>query len=301
MFLTILLENIPQIFISTLYATQLAEFDSTFLAALLSSIASVILTSFSVFLEFPKHCYIYQIDISLDSLHNPRLRKSLRMRRKLASVICDAMDRDPGFFFVENIYFNGNDIVSFNFVSNEKIDENNENQKHNNLNNFKNNLNRNKKIMNALLNKKLRIKCDSLSFSYVSHKCVSLVGICIYDNINSSSSRNDIGSAVDMAVEMVKESNLSRNRSFNLDLDETECVSWTSSQVSVWIETKLRQGIEEIQNKDKRSNKKKGETDMEMNQEKIDVEIEAFMNRFNQEELNGACLKMMNSKENSIQ
>ena len=109
------LENIPQIIISTLYATQLVGFDNTVLAALLSSMASVILALFSAFLEFPQNYYIYQIGIKLNLTQNPKLLKSLRM----------TMDRDHGFLFVENVYINGNDFLCFNIVSSEPINDKN--------------------------------------------------------------------------------------------------------------------------------------------------------------------------------
>ena len=63
LWLTVILENVPQIFISTLYARNLVGFDTTVLGAFVSSVASVTC-------EVPKVSQIYvtqlsQIDIML--------------------------------------------------------------------------------------------------------------------------------------------------------------------------------------------------------------------------------------------
>ena len=89
---------------------KLVGFDNTVIAALLSSILFVILALLLAFLEFPKHYYIYQIGIKLKTSDNPKLRKRLRMKKTISGVICDSLDLDAGFLFVENVYFDGNDF-----------------------------------------------------------------------------------------------------------------------------------------------------------------------------------------------
>ena len=66
LWLTIVLENLPQIIISTLYATNLAEFDTTVFVALISSVASVVLALFRIFRISKKVLYLpngYPIEI----------------------------------------------------------------------------------------------------------------------------------------------------------------------------------------------------------------------------------------------
>ena len=170
LWLTIALENIPQIVISLLYATQLAGFDNTVLAALLSSISSVILALLSAFLEYPKSYYIYQMGIKLDTaqLQNPNLRASLKMTKTMAKSICKSMDRDNGFIIVENVYFDGNDLICFHIVSNEIIDQNKQDI-------VKLVSQREKSIMDGLFeNKLLQIKCKQVFIQFLQHENVSL-------------------------------------------------------------------------------------------------------------------------------
>ena len=180
LWLTVVLENLPQIIISTSYATSLAGFDTTVLAALISSIASVVLALLSAYLEFPKKYYIYQMGIQLKSSQNTQLRKRLRMRHALSIVICKSMDRERGFIFAENIYYNGKDFVCFNVVSSEPITAFDFDNK--------------QKMINLLLNNnKLRIKCNNIIFRFVCCKSVPLMPHCLCgdsENSNTDAQNN---------------------------------------------------------------------------------------------------------------
>ena len=97
---------VPQIIVSTLYATNLAGVDTTVPAELLSSIASAVLALPSAYLEYPKKYFIYQMGIQLKSLHNTQVRKRLKMRRTytLSNIVCESMERKQVFVFIENVY-----------------------------------------------------------------------------------------------------------------------------------------------------------------------------------------------------
>ena len=195
LWLTILLENVPQIIISTSYAINLAAFDTTVLAALISSIASVVLALLSVYLEYPKKYSIYQMGIELKSSQNPKLRKSLRMRHTLSNVICKSMDRERGFIFVENIYYNGKDYVCFNVVSSEQITTFDFDNK--------------QKLMKLLFeNNKLVIKCNEIIFTFVCYKSVALMPHCVCnDSKNSNTDAQDTAHSVKVMSEIVLSDN----------------------------------------------------------------------------------------------
>ena len=389
LWLTIALENIPQIVISLLYATELAGFDNTVLAALLSSILSVILATLSVFLEFPKDYFIYQVGIKLNPSQNPKLRRSLRMRRTMSNVICEALDRDFGFLFVENVHFNGIDFVCFNVVSNEamkELDHVNSKRRHCITLDSK----QRRKMMNALFeNKVLKIKSQQLAFTFIDHKRVRLSLCCCCKSSNgtngtSMGNRNMRINSLEerMGVEMAgmaphdlrlgsatfsnstfsnsgtvtpahaeneeitiigdttsdilfgekgmdskrptsrRTINLGDNLEDDTDVDADDngistrgklsgntniaidndlgselglCVykdewqSWTSTQLSIWIETKLRQSATELRNK--RDN---------ANDDEIEIEIETFMTKFDEQQLNGPLLLLMKQNDASM-
>ena len=87
------------------------NFDTSVLAALLSSTLSVILALLAAFLEFPKHYYIYQMNLysTLQSKH--KLKKIGQLKNSLSKILCEAFDQDYGFLFVENIYFDANGFI----------------------------------------------------------------------------------------------------------------------------------------------------------------------------------------------
>ena len=286
LWLTVVLENVPQIIISTLYATTLSSFDQTVMLALVSSIASVILAVFSAFLEFPKHYYVYQMTcLMTNNSINGKIRKQLRKTNLLTFVICDSFDQDFGFCFVENVFHDGKNKFMLNVVCNEEID-------------FKINRKQKQNMKSNLLSS-FKIEISSFDFKYISHECVDLVSFrelffsctCFparnqprLDNTIKSASKEieilgtpseniienihgDFGFAASKDINTIdndekERSGLHDNYNYNYDWS-----NWTQEKVSEWIEGIL------------------ATNDFDVN------EIEDFMNEFKKHKINGQVLQ----------
>ena len=272
LWLAILLENVPQIIISIVYASQLGQFKGAVTMSLISSFASIILAFISIVLEFPKNYYIYQIDIKLRVSKNPNLRENLRMKKRMAKIICGSMNKEDGSFFVENIYFNGVNIVCFNLVSNEIIDDNSNSDSNNGdddhdrklsltLNDHSSrdyNYARQKNIANAFKNdSKLKIICDSVTFRYVTHKCIALdngLRCNCFDKMRADEKR--LGNEIEMNMlenneiksnydpPMVDEFGISATKS-NSNVSQLKWYLWTRKQVTSWVDQQLQQSFEQ--------------------------------------------------------
>ena len=299
LWLTVILENIPQILISTFYARTLSSFNQTVMLALISSIASVILAIFSAILEFPKNYYIYQMTcLMTNNSVNGKVRKQLRKINSLTSIICESFDQDHGFLFIENVFYDGKNKFIANVVCNEEID-------------FKIN-NKQKQNMKSNLLSKFKIEISSFEFKYICHECVDFVsfrelclGFLFYvccpclpclpcnQKIRAWQSRHRLSAkktapnaATNNAVDREMMNVMSNSVTKGDDDDEIEGIAtsaanenwaeWTCEEVSSWIEAIL------VTN--------------EFNENKI----EDFMNEFNLHFVNGKLLKQFHNNESVL-
>ena len=173
--LTVFLENVPQIIISVSYASILTEFDQIVLFALLSSIASVILAVFSACLAYPKHYYIYQFSATLMA-NNSKIRQKIRFTNQLNWIFSDSLDQDFGFCFIENVYYNGYSLIAFNVVCNQEID-----------------FQIRKKQRRAIIENfstKGKISIRSFDFQFICYKSVYLTMMCFKQQTSSKKRQN---------------------------------------------------------------------------------------------------------------
>ena len=300
LWLTIVLENVPQIFISTLYARNLAGFDTTVLAALLSSIASVVLAILSAYLEYPKKYFIYQMGIQLKSSQNLQLRKSLRMRETLANVICESTEREKGFLFIENVYYNGKDFVCFNVVSAEPMTID---------------FRKKRKMMKLLFeNKALRISCEKVHFTFVDFKSVEL-SFCFEWGKASTSAKNKPEIELTMSGSQGRIKSVSATPSahdrigletgvgemtgFNA-VNKVEWHLWSSAQVNAWAEMELRRGIADLGISDivgENNDDEKKFDDIEFVDEDQEMLADQFMKKFKSLSLSGQLLLKMKKNQ----
>ena len=318
LWLTIILENIPQIIISTSYATNLARFDTAVLAALISSIASVVLALLSAYLEYPKKYNIHQMDIQLKSKQNPNLTKHLKMRNKLSKVICKSLDREKGLLFIENIHYN-DDFLCFNVVSNERITFD---------------VGKTRKLIQLFENNKLRIKCNKISFKFVYEKsvklsfvkCKNIKSLKLFNGANTKdvelvmagSQVSDAKSASVTARGSVSmagiiydgssgQSGMTVQTAHNV-VNNEDWHLWTAKQVSAWVEMELRKGFgardlrrSDVFGDDEDTDVKTKENDVpdeiEFVDEDMDVSADKFMKKFKSLTLNGPLLLKMKTND----
>ena len=166
LWLTVLLENVPQIIIAISYASFLNEFDNTIvLFALTSSTISVMLAIWSAFLQYPKKFYIFQMNVILNK-SDKRIKRKIRKTNSMTATICDAFDQDFGFCFVENAFVINDKLFICNIVTSES-------------NVFKNKLDKKQKLrlveeLND--NKTLKFQVRSVGWSHVDDQVITLVG-----------------------------------------------------------------------------------------------------------------------------
>ena len=115
-----------------------------------------------MFLEFPKHYYFYQMKcVMSNNPINGKIRKQLKRPNKLTRIVCDSLDQDFGFCFIENVFYDGKSKFLFNVICHEEID-------------FKISRKQRKNMVSNLL-QHFKIEIKSFEFTYISHECVDLV------------------------------------------------------------------------------------------------------------------------------
>ena len=123
--LTILLENVPQIIIAFGYALETVGFRATVLGALASSTISVAIALFTVFLSFPKHYYFHVMQITLRKGDRYNVGMALTMKFEFKEIICKTLAIDKSKVFIENIRcITGDDdkeYILFDVVSSKPI------------------------------------------------------------------------------------------------------------------------------------------------------------------------------------
>ena len=125
LWLTVAFENVPQIFISILYARILTGFEPTVVVALVSSVSSIIIAIFTALLEYPKHYYSYQVIIQLAVKHGVTLSSNFRFTTSFASAIQEGLGDDSKNVTIDKIFpYNVRNANSFIFdaVLDEKLD-----------------------------------------------------------------------------------------------------------------------------------------------------------------------------------
>ena len=189
LWLTVTLENVPQIILAISYASFLNEFDNTtVLFALTSSILSVLIAVWSAVLQYPKKFYIFQLDVFLQQ-PDKQLQRKIRKTKSIASRLCNAFDQEYGFCFVENAFVINDKHIMFNVVTSE-------------ANVLKNQLDKKQKvkIMDGLKqHRKLKLNIKNIKWSKIDSEIITLVCCDIHVKSNTSVSKSK-----DISVKQVK-------------------------------------------------------------------------------------------------
>ena len=176
LWLTVALENVPQITLAISYASFLNEFgNTTVLFALTSSIISVMLAIWSAFLQYPKKFYIFQLDVFLQQ-RDKQIKRKIRKTSSMTSTLCNAFEQEFGFCFVENVFVINDKLIIFNVVTNEP-------------NVLKPKLDKKQKIkiINAFKNSwSLKLQVKNIKWSHVRNEIITLIGCCKYKTSNNN-------------------------------------------------------------------------------------------------------------------
>ena len=163
LWLTVLLENMPQIGISILYAESLSGFEPAVVASLASSMLSVTITVLSSLLSYPKEFYIYEMKATM-AQYDKNLHKKLRSTRILLKKIAKGIVQTKDYLFMENVFGYDKRYFICNVVFGKSI----------RINEFKCQL-----IKNALMKNNKRendstvLNIDELTLKFVRHESVN--------------------------------------------------------------------------------------------------------------------------------
>ena len=234
------------------------------------------------------------------------MTKRLRLRRTLSNVICDAMDRERGFIFIENVYYNGKDFVCFNIVSSEQITTFDFDKK--------------RQLKLLLQNRKLRIKCDAVVCTFVGFKSVELLPPCVLNDSSRRTSTNSGAANID-SEKVMNEIVLSgtthisiAQKSDEMDLHSSvQWNQWTATQVNKWIEMELRKGMKNLNiseiiivdddNCNDQIDRKQNEDDKNANNqfefvdEEQEILADKFMTKFKSLSISGSVLLEMKNND----
>ena len=306
LWLTVALENIPQIVLATSYALVLVEFNTTVLFALTSSIISVLIAVISAFLQYPKKYYIFQLDVFLLQPDN-QIQRKIRKTERIAKRLSSAFDQEYGFCFVENEFVVNDAHIIFNVVANEP-----------NVLKSKLEKKQKSKIMDGLKNDKiLKLTIKNIKWCYIQTEIITIVACnCPIRStpISHSSSNSDVpdSQGSDIAIVVLNEAanphlissddrkvddGVNNQRNYNTDVAGTGqgkasvrsgsvAIStngwevWTCEQVSEWLEQLFINDSRLIDQ---------------------DYIINTFMNEFNKHRIDGPTLLSFKNDEKEFE
>lgn len=172
--LTVIMENVPQIIIGIVYGFSRHSFNNlAILFSLTSSILSLLFFIFSTRLSYPKHFYIYKMTVKLKKQED-KLKEKLRYTNRIANAICDGLDEDHGFCFVENIHILRSDRSKFscNVVTYKELPRVTSRKRQS----IVDELNRSKRI---------KFRVNSVRVKSVSYESVTLCSYCDHSSIKT--------------------------------------------------------------------------------------------------------------------